>query len=283
MAHYPLRSAKEVLANVARNTGGKLPSGYNDDILEWLPEGIDLLTRTPMQETTSTPDINSANALYTQNHVVCLPKDLGAILAVEDEFGKRLSEGGDITDITSQTTVYHTGNESTAARATVFEVNPLDHQTSDGTPTTQPGTSIPLYGSDLTQTNNTVGQANYYKVSGNHLQTNFECGFVRIHYLRRPIDAEGYPLIPDNQNLRSALYWYVLMMLIGAGYQHPVFTYEKCESQFELYGARAIGEITYPTFDEMARLHRSFIRLVPPDHFERDFFIGSEQSQSTRL
>jgi hypothetical protein len=36
MAQVPFTSAKQILARVARNTGGKLPSMYHDDILEWI-------------------------------------------------------------------------------------------------------------------------------------------------------------------------------------------------------------------------------------------------------
>lgn len=273
----PLVSAKRVLADVARNNGGRLPTAYHDDILEWLPEGIDMLSRTGTLATTSTPSLNDGGALITKNHVVKIPCDLVAILAIEDQYGNRLPEGGDITDITRPTTAF--GQNGDVSRASVFEVNPLVHQTADGVPTTEPGTSIPIYGTDLELVTSTSQTAAYYKVSGNCIQTSFETGFVKIHYLQRPLDKDGYPMIPDNQNFKTALYWYVMRMLIGAGYEHPVFKYKDCDIEFEKFAARAIGELTYPSLDEYARINRSFVRLVPPYHFADDFFINSEQTQ----
>jgi hypothetical protein len=280
MAQVPFISAKSILAKLARNLGGKLPSIYQDDILEWIPEAIDMLSNSKTLETTSTPGINCAGEYVTSNHIVCLPKDLAAILAVEDENGRIIPNGGDITDITNQSS-RHRGEDS-SARASVFGVNPLTHQTSDGTPTSQPGTSIPIYGSDLELANTDNRSGSFYKIQGNYLQTSFESGFVKLHYLRRVLDKEGYPLLPDNENFKTAVYWYTLMMLIGAGYEHKVFSYKDCDEQFEKFGARAINEITYPSLDDMARINRATVRLIPPYHFYEDFFQGSEQTQTIR-
>lgn len=279
---YPQTSAKRVLADIARNTGGKLPSAYHDDILEWLPEGIDMLTRTSTLETNSTPSVGEGGEFIVKNHVKSLPCDLVTLLAVEDDSGRIIPEGGDITDLRTPTIRYAEGNLS-STRATVFEVDPMTHQTSTGLPTTAPGTTIPIYGEDIRQVTDNKNTGSYYKISGNCIQTSFECGFIKLHYLARPLGEDGYPLIPDNQNFRTALYWYVLGMLIGAGFEHPVFNYDKTQANFELYAARAIGEITYPSLDEAARINRSFVRLVPPTHFYEDFFTGSEQTQSIRL
>lgn len=282
MAQVPFCSAKGVLAKVARNLGGNLPNQYHDDILEWVPEAIDMLSNTKTLETTSTAQKNCPGEYRTQNHVVCLPKDMCAILAVEDENGRIIPNGGDITDLSSPSNRYNGDSAARQIRASVFEVNPLTHQTSDGTPTTTPGTTIPLYGQDLEGVDPARAATSYYKISGNYLQTSFECGFVRIHYLKRPLDKQGYPLMPDNENFKTAIYWYVLMMLIGAGYDHKVFRFEDCEGRFEKFAARAINEITYPSLDEMARIHRSTVRLIPPYQFYEDFFVNSEQPEILR-
>jgi len=280
MSQVLFSSSKAILAKLARNLGGKLPSRYYDDILEWVPEAIDLLSHTNIIETTSTPSLGSPGAYKTSNHIVCLPKDLIGILAVEYENGRIIPNGGDITDITNQSS-RHRG-EDTSARASVFSTNPLTHQTSDGTPTNSPGSTIPLYGSDLELTSNARLSRSFYKIQGNYLQTSFPEGFVKIHYNKRPVDKEGYPLIPDNENFKTAVYWYVLMMLIGAGYEHKVFSYTDCEDHYEKYAARAINEISYPSLDDMARIARSTVRLVPPYHFYEDFFQYSEQTQTIR-
>ncbi len=273
MAHPVFCSGKQVLAKVIRATGNKLPSVYFDDVMEWIPEAIDLLSNTKTMETASTGNVNCGGALEVKNHQVCLPKDLLSVLAVEDEFGFIIPEGGDISDVTNQSSQAH--RQTTAdTRVSTFAVNPLQHQTSNGTPTSAPGTTIPLYGSDLENTASNSCRGSYYKLSGNYLQLSFETGFVKIHYLRRPLDKEGYPLIPDNENFKTALMWYVLMMLIGAGYQHPVHTFDKCQAQFEMYGGRAINEITYPSLDATSRVNRTLTgRIIPPLNAYNEFFI----------
>src|SRR5690606_17164371 len=92
-------------------------------------------------------DQNCPGEVYVKNHVACLPYGFASILAVEDERGRRLPEGGDITDLRSTTKL--SGARPDDARISTFAVNPLQHQTSDGTPTTKPGTGIPYTGEDI--------------------------------------------------------------------------------------------------------------------------------------
>src|SRR5690606_24166822 len=131
MPNFPMVSAKKVLAKVIRNTGYKLPSVYHDDILEWIPEAINMLSTTQSLIIKSTPDQNCPGEVYVKNHVACLPYGFASILAVEDERGRRLPEGGDITDLRSTTKL--SGARPDDARISTFAVNPLQHQTSDGT------------------------------------------------------------------------------------------------------------------------------------------------------
>lgn len=279
MAQTRQCSAKEILARVIRNTGGKISSAYYDDILEWIPEAIDQLSGTRTLQITSTGNDDCPEEMEVINHQLCIPKDLVTLITIEDQYGRIIPEGGDITDLRSTTIPQRT--QPNDSRVTVFSVNPLTHQTSDGAETSEPGTSIPIYGEDLTASISANSTLNYYKISGNYIQFSFETGYVKLHYLRRPLDKEGYPLIPDNENFKSACGWYVLSCLIAAGFVHPVFSYDDCYMKFELFGGRAIGEISYPSLDSVARLNRSFVRLIPPQFYE-DFFVGSEQVQQIR-
>jgi len=277
MPNFAMVSAKEILARVIRGTGYKLPSTYHDDILEWIPEGLGMLQVTNTLLITSTGDMNCPGEILLSNHCAALPCGFVTILAVEDENGYRLPEAGDITDFTSQTSKRHA--TQTAARVSTFSVNPFQHQTQDGTPTTAPGSSIPVYGQDLEAVNSQSRSQKYYRIQGNMIQTSFEEGFIKLHYLSLPVDKEGYPLIPDNENFKQALEWHIIKRLIGAGYEHKVFNYEKADEQFEKYAARGMGEVSYRSLDTAARVHNSNIRLIPPHHFQEDFFINSEQSE----
>jgi hypothetical protein len=270
MQQVPFCSAKLILGRVARNTGGKLPSMFHDDILEWISEGIDLLSNNNSIEITSTPDDGQPKALQVENHVVCIPKDCCGIIAIEDEYGRILPLGGDVTDLRSTSKSQQTGPNE--ARPSVWQT--------DGTPVV--GNTTPIFGEDLQPVTSTNRSDNYYKISGSYIQTSFECGYIKVHYQRRPVDKEGYPMIPDLENFKQSLYWYVLKQLIGAGYEHKVFTYGQCDEEFEKYGQRAINELNYPSLDAAARANRATVRLIPPSHFYEDFFTGSEQVQEIR-
>lgn len=286
MPQYITTSAKEVLARVIRGTGYKLPSMYQDDILEWIPEGINYISTTTSLVTKSSGEQGMPGELWSKNHTVGLPLGFVSILAIEDENGMRVPEGGDITDITVQTSVRHVGiSVEGEARVTTFNANPFAFQTSDGTPTTKPGaTGIPWDGSDITKQSNipqlaTSNRRTYYKIQGNQIQTSFQEGFIRIHYLALPVDNDGYPLIPNNENFKQALEWHVIRRLIGSGYNHKVFNYQYADEQFEKFAGRAMNEISYASLDTRARTWRSTVRLIPPDNFSGDFFINSEQPE----
>lgn len=281
MPNFKQVSAKEILARVIRGTGYKLPSVYQDDILEWIVEGIGYVQTTQTLITESSGEQDCPGELLVSNHCVELPCGFISILAVEDEYGNRIPEGGDITDITLQTSARHRGNQSNQdTRISTFEVNPYQHQTSAGVPTTTPGSSVPIFGQDLTSSANIRSNKRaYYKIQGNYLQTSFESGFVRIHYLALPVDKEGYPTIPDNENFKQALEWHIIRRLIGSGYQHPIFSWDKADEQFEKFAARAVNEVSFASLDTRARTWNSTVRLIPPHSYANDFFIGSESGE----
>jgi len=275
-------SAKEVVARLVRGLGYKLPSSYMDDVLEWIAEGLGMLRVTNTLVTESSGDLNCPGEILVDNHCAQLPCGFISMIAVEDENGLRLPEGSDQTDLKKQTSRRHSMTQ--LARSNSFEVNPFVHQTSDGLPTNEPGNIPPYYidGSDIKQQDNSTYTNAYYKLVGNHIQTSFECGYIRIHYWAIPVDHSGYPMIPDNENLKQALEWHVIRRLIGSGYEHKVFTYQVAEEMCEKNFARAISEVSYPTPETMARINRATVRLIEPYNFYEDFFVGGEQPERLR-
>jgi hypothetical protein len=281
MPKFRLVSAKSIIARVIRGAGGKIPSSLIDDIFEYIPEGIGMIQVTNSMVLTSTGDKNCPGEILVKNHCACLPAGFINIEVVEDECGNRMLEGSDVTDFTRPTTLQHQ-KPSDKTRVSVFEVDPSTYQTSNGVPATKPGTSIPLYGEDIVPVSSPTNVRAYYRISGNHIQTSFECGYIKIHYWALPVDSEGYPLIPENENFKQALEWHIIRRLIGAGYEHKVFSYQFADQQFEIFAARAMSEVSFPSTDSMARLHHATVRLIPPSTFHEDFGIGYEQQEILR-
>jgi hypothetical protein len=270
-------SGKEILARLIRATGKRLPSEYHDDILEWVAEGLGMLQVTNTLLLTSTGDIDCPDEIEIRNHCAELPCGFQFMEAVEDENGLRLPEGSDKTDYTRPTTLRH--RNIVDARVSAFNVNPYQHQTSDGLPTDEPSASFPFLGEDIEPTTEVRQTKHYYNLSGNHIHTSFEEGFVKLHYWTTPVCKEGFPMIPDNENFKQAMEFHVLRRLLGAGYEHPVFTYDYVDKQFELYAVRGMNEVSYPSPETMARINRSTVRLIPNYAAYQDFFIGSEQAE----
>lgn len=277
------------MGRVVRDVGNKLPSHYFDSMLEWLPEGIRQLETKYQLITKSTGNANdegepqNQDAIYTRNHVALLPKDLVELLAVEDCFGNRVRYGSDITDTTNQTNRFATGQGGQfGARPTNFQVDVLDHMGTDPDED-GPASSVPFDGSDL-KAIDSPQLTWYYKIQGPYIQTSEECMFVKLHYKGLQLDSDGYLMVPDVEEYKSALTYYVLRQLIGAGFKHPVWNgppgWNHFDNQFEKMAGRALGIIKYPTLDRMETLRTGFAeRLVPPRHFYADFFIGAEQTQ----
>lgn len=281
MPKLPLVSAKTVLARTIRALGYKLPSSYVDDILEWIAEALGMIQISNSLITTSTGDMNCPGEILIRNHCASLPCGLVSILAVEDEHGRRLPEGTDTTDLSNPTSLRHSYADN--IRPNTFNVNPYVHQTQDGIPSDEaPSASVPYFGEDIQREVTTPRTTHYYKIVGNYIQTSFECGYVKLHYLTIPVDKEGYPLIPDNEAFKQALEWHIIRRLIGSGYNHPVFNYQYADEQFEKYAARGMNEVSYYSPEGAAKLNRSLIRLIPPATYYQDFGVNYEQPEILR-
>jgi hypothetical protein len=267
MSQYRFVSAKEVLANTIRATGYKLPASYQDDILEWIPEGIGLLQVTRSMLKSSSGDENCPGEILIKNYVASLPCGFISMIRVEETGGAIVREASDTESLRKF--------NQPDARPPVFEVDPFTHPTSDGTtgtPSETPNILVNIQGGDLGRMNLKTAD-HYYEIKGNCIQTSFECGFIKIFYWAMPVCKEGYPLIPDNTNIKLALEWHVMKRLIGAGYEHKVFSYKDADQEFEKYAARGMGEVSYPTTDDMERAWRTNIRMIPPIGYADQFFI----------
>jgi hypothetical protein len=281
-------SVKEIIGRVIDDVGAKLPSHYYDTMLEWIPQGVRMLeTKYQLTEdstgnwTESTEELDP-KALYTNNHVVPIPTGVISIIAVEDQFGERVRLAASQIDFKNQSDRYSTGSGGNYdARPTNFQVDVWDHQGVD--PATGTEESVPWDGSDLKQV--IGGQTNAtYKAQGNMIQTSLECMFIKIHYLSLPMDQDGYLMVPDVEEYKQALGFYILRQLIGAGFKHPIWNgppgWNHYNSMWEKYAARALGVIKYPDIDRMEKLRTGFAeRLIPAHHAYNDFFTGIEQTQ----
>ena len=281
MGIYKYISSKAIVARVIDNVGSKLPGHYFQPMMEWIAQGISMLktkyqliersTGNYKNPDTGEPDLD---AIFTFNHVAPLPVDMIDLIAVEDMYGERVREASAVVDFTNLSDRYSTGKGSNAnTRATNWQTDVTQHGANN----------IPTDGSDIKQ----ADFANLpltYKIQGSMIQTSHDCAFVKIYYYTVNRDKDGYLLVPDVEEYKQALTFYVLRQLVGAGFKHPVFKGERgfmyFDQQWEKYAGRALGKIKYPTIDRMEKLRTGFAeRIIPPRHAYADFFVGIEQVQ----
>ena len=111
-----------------------------------------------------------------------------------------------------------------------------------------------------------------YYTELDYINTSICDGVVRLFYKTIPLDEFGFPLIPDNEDYKEALYWYVRTKLIGAGYRDTVFKFTDCEERFNVHATRAIGQIKYPSVDQVETSLEISTRLILPDNYFETFF-----------
>ena len=111
-----------------------------------------------------------------------------------------------------------------------------------------------------------------YHTELDYINTSICDGTVRIFYKAIPVDEDGFPLIPDNEDYKEALYWYVRAKMIGTGYEDTVFKIGDCEQRYNLHATRAIGQIRYPSVDQMETKLEISTRLILPENYFETFF-----------
>lgn len=268
-----------------------MDSTYLDDLLEWLPQGMEKL-KTKMQMEITSKD------LEVTDHYVPFPCGYNFTEAVEtlsingEEVRMRLREGSDKRYLA---TISETTEESNLFISDPVSVQrvyiPTDQITDEGVVIDEGyyteykfvgyRSLVPYDGKDIRQAKTIHVSPPYYIPQPGGMQTSFAEGKIRLHYRKIPVDKEGYPLIPNHEDYLTALEWYGLSCIIAAGYQHPIFDYRFCYEKFETHGRRAINSITYPTPEKMERIVERFVRLIPPinyyETFETNTFKSPEQ------
>ena len=135
-------------------------------------------------------------------------------------------------------------------------------------------------GSNITQSTNALTNADYYDLQYNYIKTPFEKGTIIIAYTKQPVDDEGYPLVPDIEEARAALFWYACMQIRITGYVFAIpemnnLTY--LEERATKYIRKAKNIIKEQSEDEKESTKQLLNNLIPPSNYYETFFMGGEQ------
>lgn len=122
----------------------------------------------------------------------------------------------------------------------------------------------------------------HYTLNPDFIYTSFEEGTLKVSYLSIPIDEEGFPLIPDNQYFKEALFWYCYRQLLLRGYQSkvPEINYFFADEKWRFYCSGARNKMNYPSLDQYERFRETWVGLIPNMNFHKDGYDSSVSYQS---
>lgn len=251
---YTSTSIKEVIGRVIRNTRLQ-DSTYINDMREWIPEAMEIMkTRT-----TLSPVWKDVKIEFHKGKMPCGLRVLNAVVYC----GCRMRHYNG----TMRATVPPTAREKSGD--SVFFTDPtVSRETVNGNTVLSPN----ILSDTLLLPEH---ESHTYYTELDWINTSFSDGWVRLFYKSIPLDDEGFPLVPDNESYKQAIYWYSRAMMIGAGFQDRVYREDVCMQRFEIYAERAISQISYPSVDQVETWMTNSTRLIMPDNMFESFFANS--------
>lgn len=244
-------------------------TSYLYDARRWITTGMGILrTRCTLTNAFEWVDIN-----FHKGAVPCGCKSIKAV-----EFcGRRIPEGN-----SSETYGAAADNQAHPApqkdTTNGFQFVPQIYTA----PNTTPQDNILIYTQDLVQPHhgNNNGDTlskqynHWYQIEMDTIVSNVHTGRFGVHFRQIPLDANGWPKIPDNTDYHMALYFFCRAQMIGAGFEDKIFTYDKIMSEergregyFWHHANRAIGQIRYPSTSSMEFKVNEHVRLIKDENY----------------
>jgi hypothetical protein len=110
--------------------------------------------------------------------------------------------------------------------------------------------------------------AETFTIQNGHLYTNFPSGSVYVGYTAFPLDEEGYPLIPDNENIEKCIEYYIKTNILESLWVNTEADVERklsyFKQEYKIHLAQAMYESKLPSFESMIkkiRLNRKSLNV----------------------
>lgn len=117
-------------------------------------------------------------------------------------------------------------------------------------------------------------QGESYQLTPDYIRFSQETGYLAITYLGLPVDANGYPMVPDDVSYREGFFWYILKMLILRGWKHPDpnITWAFADMKWNMYCTQARNQANTPDLAGYELFLQSWRKLLQPDASTRENF-----------
>ena len=221
--------------------------------------------------------INSERVLHTNlclrevsNHKVTLPSDA---VSVNQIVYKQVVEQEDIDAIRAILQVDSLPQSNYNSLYENFPNRVFD--------TLQMNTWIPVRKSTSTMMSTSLdnrGNCNncphtYSLAPNNCITTSFQTGYVILSYQTYPRNEDNEILIPDNQDLKMALFHFVMYMYyMMASDQRSLNERQFHLTQFQIMKMKATGDLNMPTLDELENLKDQTNRMINSAYRYDEFF-----------
>ena len=248
--NYKLVSSKQIIAKVFRDLKPDSAS-FVADALEWIGEALEFIGVYSGLE-------HSYQDIYIENHRGAIPCDLHLVSTVEYE-GMPLNYGSDVRihALDTDNDAMLNPNMSSDLQA-VFMADPNGGNQASFK---QVATSR-------------EGDQEFYILENGVVKTSFECGTVRIHYMRLPVDEDNFPKVPDNVTAKEAITWYILRQMVMGGFKHPIFSWDFCDAKWEAYCGKAQNDLMFPSVDKVESFRNMWVNMIPNVNLYNNFFEG---------
>lgn len=249
-------STKEIVLKVLRDNGYQVQDFTYSDIIEWIGECIDLIGCAYTLRKT-------VNLIHIKDHRGLLPCDFHTLIQMSAFDCKT---GVQIPMRTANNTFHPLFFSNPNNTGVINTHTPISYDT-NGNPI------FNFYNYDESLNKNIVSNSLTtfkditYELNDNYIFTSFKEGAdVLISYYAFPIDAEGFPLIPDNQKFREATAAFVRYKIDYKLWRRGkldsnVFNYSEREKDWYIGAATTAGAM--PSVDTMESWKKQLGRLVP--------------------
>lgn len=284
---YNFTKCESVIAKIMADLDASESKQRTSDIKEWIFEAIEKIG-APMQYIKLQSGQNDVPVFKIQDYQIPIPEGLVHL----DGIAYSLSQNGPWTPASTQSCIFNKGGNN----HNTYCVQPQQVKEEEYSlykfPTTQHQMVVNNNKIFLsTQGTTVVEEKPEYFIKPGWIVFNKKNGYAKLAYKAILKDERGYPMIPDLESYKEAIYWYVTMKLNFAKFlkgklggklksaNQTIYFY--LQQQWNFYRNQAYAEAMMPTADDMQNIKNDWNKLIPDLDADDTFFDFANNRQIT--
>lgn len=106
-------------------------------------------------------------------------------------------------------------------------------------------------------------------------KTSFNKGHIDIQYQAMGLDEEGFPLVPDHESFRDAIFWYIVhkyFYIKAISEERFKWFYQDADVKWRYYVTQSGAEAMMPDVYTLENIKRNYLQLLPKVNSYESFF-----------